>query len=348
MTQLKLPLHFTTSARAHLCPTLWGVRIPAPVLLGVTILGWASAFVAIRIALPMGALPLATSRLLVASLVLGIASLARRPGLPARRDVPLVALMGLLGYTLYSVLLNYGEKTVPSGPAAFIIQTAPLWTTLLAVAFLRERVTPRGWLGIAVAMGGTGLLALGAPPHNAGDFRLGMLMIFGASLTTSVYVVLQKHLIPRYGAWATTVWSQWAALLWLLPTLPGSLKALAHADHLVQLMVLYLGLVPSAVCYVLWGVTLERFSASRATSFLYLLPFAATLLGWLLLREQPASMTLYGGLCTILGVALVNTGHKAERATNDEENREVGSKPPLGDGEARGNPTEAARLEEVY
>ena len=64
--------------------------------------------------------------------------------LPAARDLPLILLLGLLGFAFYNIALNIGEQQIPSGPAAVLIQTLPIWTTLAAIAFLRERVTRVG------------------------------------------------------------------------------------------------------------------------------------------------------------------------------------------------------------
>jgi drug/metabolite transporter (DMT)-like permease len=112
------------------------VRIPPLILLILTVVGWASAFPAIRVALPaFGPVPLALARFAVSSLALLLVALKFRPPALQRRDLPAIAMMGLLGFALYAIGLNIGEQTVNAGTAAFIVQTAPLWSTLLAVLF---------------------------------------------------------------------------------------------------------------------------------------------------------------------------------------------------------------------
>src|SRR5215208_8486786 len=90
---------------------------PAAALLTVTL--WASAFVGIRSAgheLSPGALAL--GRLLVASAALGAIALARREPLPCRRDLRGIAVVGVLWFALYSVVLNAAERRVDAGTAA--------------------------------------------------------------------------------------------------------------------------------------------------------------------------------------------------------------------------------------
>jgi drug/metabolite transporter (DMT)-like permease len=66
---------------------------------------------------------------------------------PMLRDIPLVALLGLLGFAFSNIALNVGEQSIPSGPAAII--------------FLGERLQAWGWIGIAVSFGGALVIALG-------------------------------------------------------------------------------------------------------------------------------------------------------------------------------------------
>lgn len=89
-----------------------------------TILFWASAFPAIRVALTAYTPgEVAFLRYIVASVVLiGYAAIRRMP-LPRLRDCPLIALSGFIGFTLYNVMLNAGEVTISAGAASFIISS---------------------------------------------------------------------------------------------------------------------------------------------------------------------------------------------------------------------------------
>jgi drug/metabolite transporter (DMT)-like permease len=66
---------------------------------------------------------------------------------PLARDLPLIALCGLAGMTGYQLLLNAGERVVPAGTASLLVATAPVYASLLAMAFLGERPAAGGGPG---------------------------------------------------------------------------------------------------------------------------------------------------------------------------------------------------------
>jgi hypothetical protein len=110
-------------------------RLAAPAALATTVVLWASAFAAIREAVPaLGWEHLSLLRLAAAALVLAAIAAWRRVGLPARRDLPLLALCALSGMTAYQVLLNAGELTVPAATASLLVNVSPIFTALMAVA----------------------------------------------------------------------------------------------------------------------------------------------------------------------------------------------------------------------
>lgn len=270
----------------------------------VTILSWAAAFPFIRIGLQgMSPLQLAAGRFAVAA-VLVIAWLAwKRPRVPGWRDAFRFLLCGFLGIALYNALLNTGEKTVAAGAASFIVNTLPIFTAVLAVALIGERINRWGWLGSLFSLAGMGVIAHGQP----GGLMLGAgsTLILGAALCSASYFVLQRRLIPVYGALACTAYTLLAGALLLTPWLPGALGSLGNAPHGTLSAVVVLGVFPAALGYATWTFTLGYFGAARAANFLYLTPIAATALSMWLTGERPGFETLCGGLMAIAGVAFV-------------------------------------------
>jgi drug/metabolite transporter (DMT)-like permease len=63
--------------------------------------------------------------------------------------------------------------------------------------------------------------------------------------------------------------------------------------------------VPGALGYLGWGIIFSRMPASRAGSFLFLVPLFAILIAWLFLGEQPGFQSLVGGVLVLLGTALI-------------------------------------------
>ena len=273
--------------------------------LGVTIVIWASAFAAIRAGL-QGYSPghLALLRFLVGSALLVLYAAATRMPPPARRDLPAVLLGGILGFFGYHVGLAFGQVTVEAGSASLIISSVPVFTALLAVAFLGERLGFLGWVGTLVSFGGVAMISLG----EGGSFGVdpGAAPILLAAVSESLFFVFQKPYLERYGALRFTTYAIWAGTLTMLVFAPGLVGAVAGAPLEATLSVVFLGVFPTVVAYLALGYAFARMPATNATSFLYLVPGLAFLVAWVWLGEVPTVLTVVGGAVALAGVVLVN------------------------------------------
>jgi drug/metabolite transporter (DMT)-like permease len=271
-----------------------------------TVAFWGSAFAGIRVGLhAYSPTHLALLRFLIASVALAVYALATRMRLPARRDLPLIFLLGLLGFAFYNIALNIGEQSIPAGPAALLIQTAPIWTALAATLFLKDRLRVFGWIGIAISFAGALVIALG----KGGGFGLGWGagLVLLASISVSVYNIIQKRMMERYKPVEITTYAIWAGTLLLLPFCGGLAAQVRAAPLTDTLAVAYLGIFPAAIGYVTWAYVLSRFPAARAASVLYAVPVMAFLVGWVWLGEAPTGIDAVGGALALGGVAVVNT-----------------------------------------
>lgn len=277
-----------------------------PALLGFTIFFWASAFAGIRAGLEAyGPGHVALLRLGIASLVLGAYAAVVRMPLPELRDLPAITLAGFLAFTVYHVGLSYGEVTVSAGPASLLVNTAPIFTALLATAFLGERLKWLGWAGMVISFCGAALIALGETEGFA--LAPGAFFILLAAVSVSVYLIIQRPYLRKYGALNFTAYALWAGTLFTLVLLPGLFSELRAAPTGVTLAMVYLGVFPTAVAYVTYAYVNSVMAASRAVSFLYLVPALAFLIAWVWLGEVPEVLSIIGGVIVLSGVILVNT-----------------------------------------
>jgi drug/metabolite transporter (DMT)-like permease len=286
--------------------------------LAITIALWASAFAVIRSAThlyPPGGMALL--RFAVASVVLLMyaAGSRRRFHRPRGKDIPALVACGVLGIAVYHTLLNYGERKVDAGAASLLINCAPLWATLLAAVFLGERIGPRKISGVLLGFVGIAMIALSHNDSRGHLLRLepASFAIIGSSLCTAVYVIIQKRFLAAYSAMEFTCWNIWAGtLLMLVPFAHQTVVSLQAAPIRATLEIVYLGIFPGAVAYLLFAYATTRLPAARVMSYLYLVPPLAMLMAWPYLREIPTWLSLAGGGLAIGGVALVNV--RADKA----------------------------------
>ena len=271
----------------------------------VTILGWASAFPAIRAGLTaFGPLELGALRFAIAAVPAAILLLVLRPPLPSKGDFARVALGGFIFVATYTVVLNIGEKTVAAGPASFIVNVSPIITALLAMSLLGEKFGVKAWAGTALSFIGIGLVAAG--DGSSLEINIGALFIFMAAICTALDPIVRKPLFARHKPLVVSAWTMLFGALFLSPGLPNGIAEFALAAPDARFAAVYLGIVPSFIAYATWTITISRFPASRAANFLYCVPPTATLMGFLWLGETPTLPGIVGGIMALAGVAIVN------------------------------------------
>lgn len=285
-------------------------RPPAsvPVLAGVaalvTVAAWASAFIGIRAAgedISAGALSL--GRLLIGSLALGVIVAIRREPLPERRDLPAIALCGVLWFGIYSVALNEAERHVDAGTAAMLVNIGPLLIALLAGVLLNEGF-PRSLLaGSAVAFAGAVVIGIATSEEGlaAGG---GAALCLVAALGYAGGVVSQKPVLARVSPLQVTFLACTVGALACLPFGPTMVDELGGADGSAIRWMVYLGLVPTALAFTTWAYALSHTTAGRMGATTYLVPPLAILMAWAILSETPPALALAGGALCLAGVVL--------------------------------------------
>jgi drug/metabolite transporter (DMT)-like permease len=275
----------------------------------VTVLAWASAFVAIRyVGSSYSAGPLALARLLVGSLVLGVTLLLGRSWVrPTGREWTLIAVCGLAWFAVYNVALNAAEQRVDAGTAAMLVNVGPILIALFAGLVLGEGF-PR-WLvvGALVAFAGAVLVgvATSAPRAGGGGAQvLGVVLSLVAAVTYAVGVLAQKPVLARVPGLQVTWLACTIGALACLPFAPRMLDELAAAPADATGWLVYLGAVPTALAFSTWAYALERMDAGRLGVSTYLVPPITVAISAVLLREAPPTWAVVGGAVCLVGVAI--------------------------------------------
>ncbi|MER8157017.1 DMT family transporter [Streptomyces sp. NPDC094472] len=281
-------------------------RIASPRFLALagTVVLWASAFPAIRVGIDgLGVAGLSFLRLGVAALALMLVAPFTKVRLPRRRDLPMIALCGATGMTAYQVLLNWGEVHVEAGTASLLISVAPVFSVLLGTVFLGERMSRRIVVGSVIALAGAAIVSLA---EGTSGFSVSALVVLAAAVVQGVYHFSSKPLLRRYTGLEVATYAMVTGTLFALPLIPATWHAAVHAPAGALLSALYLGLLPSALGFVIWAHAVARLPLAASTAALYLVPPVALAVSFLWLGEVPHAIELVGGAVSVAGVILIN------------------------------------------
>ncbi|WP_374945923.1 DMT family transporter [Agreia sp.] len=283
----------------------------------MTIVLWASAFVAIRAAADdFSPGPLTLGRIAVGVVALAILqSLMRLRRRETRSSTPQndanraptakvflgVVVWGVAWFGAYNLALNAAERHIDAGTAALLVNIAPMITAVLAGLLLGEGFPRRLIVGMLVALLGVVVVAVATSTGRVD--AIGIVLGLAAAVIYASATILQKRLLRYVTVPTMTIVGCIAATLACLPFAPELIREFQAAPSSSILAVVYLGIFPTAVAFSTWGYVLSRMSAGRTAATTYAVPAVVLVLSWIVLRETPPPLALLGGAVALAGVA---------------------------------------------
>ena len=280
---------------------------PSPVLpwiaYGVCAVVWGSTYFGIALALesfpPNGMVAVRFS--VAALLCLGLGRVRREP-LPSRRELPHLALVGLLLLGICNALVVWSETRLGSGVAAVLAALTPAWFGVFTAR--EEPLGARGWTGTALGLAGVTLLA--APWSQKGIDLGGVAALLLASALWAVGTLHHKKHVTGGGALTNSGLEMLAAAVFgtLAAPLTGGFTS-GPVTTKALLAVGYLALFGSCIAYTAHLYVSRVWSPVRAGSYAYLNPVIAVVLGTAILGEPFDARMALGMGVILAGVALV-------------------------------------------
>ncbi|HVO11804.1 MAG TPA: EamA family transporter [Vicinamibacteria bacterium] len=271
---------------------------------------WGSTYLAMRVVVrEMPPLAAAGTRFLTAGTLMALVALGvdRERGRPRRRQWRDYALVGVLLLAVGNSLVMWSERIVPSGIAALIVATVPVWILLLdGLRAGGEPWTLRVWLGTAVGLCGVGLVARpGAGVDRGHWLAIGALQLATLSWTAgSLYAQQVRDRLPLASAAAVEMLAGGTASLLASRLLGEDWSALGAASPGAWGALAYLVLFGSLVGFTCFAYCLNELPASTVGTYAYVNPVVAVLLGFVVLHEPVSGALVLGGALIVLSVVL--------------------------------------------
>lgn len=221
------------------------------------------------------------------------------------KDELWLLLGGVTGGSLYFFTENTALEITLATNVAFIVCTAPLLTTILSLMIYKKEKATRGLIGGSVlALVGVALVV-----YN-GQFvlkisPLGDLLTLLAAFSWAFYSLIMKKMANRYRTTFITRKIFFYGVLTILPAFlfrPWQFSLSGLLQPSVLLNLLFLSLLASLICFVVWNMVLKQLGTVRASNYIYLNPLFTLVGSAILLNEQLTAMSLMGAMLILGGV----------------------------------------------
>jgi drug/metabolite transporter (DMT)-like permease len=281
-------------------------RIPADVLLLVTVFFWSFNFTVVKYALTHGWEPLAYSsvRFAIGAALFSAFTYAREGSLVVRRaDVLLMTGAAAAGIWLNQLSFVYAVRLTTAATVALMFGTLPIFVALVAQALGLERLHLRHWLATVISFSGVALVALGASGGITGDLG-GILLGLGASVTWAAYSVAMGPLMRRYSPYRI---SAFMLLVGSVPLVASAVKQLVEQDWgelggLAWAAFVYSLFFSLVFTNIMWFTAIDRVGAARSSLYANLQPFLGAFFALVVLSEEMGVLQIVGGAVIGAGI----------------------------------------------
>jgi drug/metabolite transporter (DMT)-like permease len=308
-------------------PPSWKILLAFAIIYFV----WGSTFLAIRVGVrEVPPFLFAAMRFTVAGVVLYAWMRLSGTPAPSRREWVAAIFLGTLIFLVDYGCLFWAEQRLPSGIAAVVLATIPVFITLLEIIFLRtQRLTLRLALALLVGLCGVAVLmshsfSLGEVPIN----RAGALALLIAAFTWSVATILTRRLpLPASKPMSAAAQMLSGGIqLFVLAALTGEFSGFhVHAvSRSVWFCLIYLIIAGSIAGFTAYVWLLHHESPTKVGTYAYVNPVVAVALGYLIGKEAVGPRTLLGTFLILISVIAITTMPK-KRDLPARENEDLPS-----------------------
>lgn len=281
---------------------------------------WGGSFLFMRIAAPvLGPVWLIELRVLLAGLALLPILVRLNLWYEVRRNWVSLLITGFINSAIPFVLLAFSSVSLPAGFTSILNATAPLFGTIVASVWLKERLTLIRMIGFILGFVGVIILVGWKTITVTPDFVMAVLAGLLAAFMYAIAAPYIKQKLVGVPSFVIATGSQLGAAFFLLPALPLTISPQAPTTIIV-VSVLALALLSTAFAYLLYFRLIQNIGSTKALTVTYLVPLFAMLWGTVFLKEAVTISMILGCSLILLGTAIANGIVKIQFFTrmNDE------------------------------
>ncbi|MEE9352806.1 MAG: DMT family transporter [Candidatus Thorarchaeota archaeon] len=278
---------------------------------------WASSLILAKIAFLEGLTPIifVALRYTIACPFLIVAVYMSRRRSRLRGDIRsnwrIILLAGLTGPFLSQVLQYIGLSMTTASETILLLNISPVFAVLMAAPVLKEKITSEKIGGLFLAAIGAGLIVLGgAPLNDAFDplHLLGNAIVIVSTFLFAVNGIAGKMAVKSVDAVSLTLYSTLFAVpfIWLSATFTEDITVILQLSMSVWAITLWVGVVNTALAFILYYNAMNHIEASRIQIALNLITVWGVLMAFLVLGEPLFALQLVGGALTIIGVIIAH------------------------------------------
>lgn len=277
---------------------------------------WGSTFVASKVLLMAGLTPAEIMCMRFALAWLLMLPFCHKQLRTNLRDELLMVALGLSGGSLYFLAENTAlQLTSATSTVALLVCTTPIVTALMnRLQHHDEHLSNRFLLGTMVALIGVSLVVFNGV-FVLDDDPLVILLSVGASVMWGIYSLVIRHVEKRYSSAVITRKVFFWGVVTMLPIClmeENNFGTEIFTPTVIGTL-LFLGLIASLGCFLLWNIVLRRIGIIAAGNYLYFNPVTSLIVAYIVLNEHITTLAIIGCALTVAGVYLCNRKKKDKK-----------------------------------
>ena len=265
---------------------------------------WGGSFLFMRIAAPvLGPVWLIEMRVLLAGLTLLPFLIRLNLWNEVRQKLVPLFIVGCINSALPFLLLAFASVFLPAGFTSILNAAAPLFGTLIAGLWLKEKLTLGQFMGLAIGFAGVTILVGWTAIPATSEFIWAVAAGLSGAFLYAVAAPYARRKLAGVNAIAVATGSQLGAALFLLPIAPWFIPNSFPSMRIIAVVV-GLGLFSTALAYVIYFHLISSIGASKTLIVTYLIPLFAMFWGALILNEPITSSMILGCALILFGTAI--------------------------------------------